>query len=331
MSGGRAVLPTAALALALVTPACGEAPLTAGADQPLRVESGQFHEGALPGLPPLGNDQINAGVAPLTPNVTSLDITGLSIIAGESEKTIRGRTSTDASAVALRFAESGSGYWVVPVGGPDPVNGGEYTFSLLANVSRDTRPGYHSLLFAGIGEDGRAGNQGIFRLCVGSPVPDNLNACEPTRAPPALVISLSWDTDVDLDLQLLTPDGKLVDAKHPTTDLATTDHKPDPEAPGVGVLDRDSNAGCQLDSLRRENLVFATQPAPGRYRVHASLFQACGETSAHFTVSLHSQASGTEPDTFVQVVSAEKRGVLLAAQADGGSKLGLFVTEFVVE
>jgi hypothetical protein len=311
--------------------ACSEESLTPALDQPLRVEAAQFLEGKLPGLPPLSREETAAGLAPMSPHVTSLDITGLSIVAGEGEKTIRGRVTTDAWAVALRFADAGSGYWILPVSGPDPINNGEYTFSLSANVSPETRPGYHSLLFAAIAEDGRSGTQISSQLCVGSPVPDNLNACEPTREPPTLVVSLGWDRDVDLDLQVLAPNGKLVDAKHPTTDRATPDHDPDPEADGVGVLDRDSNAGCQIDSLRRENLVFARRPLPGRYRVHASLFQACGEASSRFKVSLHSQVAGPLPDTFGQVVTAEKNGILLASQADGGSKLGLYVTEFVVE
>jgi hypothetical protein len=311
--------------------ACSEETLTPGLDQPLRVEAAQFRDGRLPGLPPLTSEEVSAGAAPVSPHVTSIDITGLSIVAGEGEKAIRGRVTTDASAVALRFADAGDGYWIVPVSGPDPINNGEYTFSLSANVSPETKPGYHSLLFAAIADGGHSGTQSSSRLCVGSPVPDNLNACEPTREPPALVVSLSWDRDVDLDLQVLAPNGKLVDAKHPTTDRAAPDHDPDPEADGVGVLDRDSNAGCQIDSLRRENLVFAQRPLSGRYRVYASLFAACGQASSRFKVSLHSQVPGPLPDTFGQVVTAEKNGILLASQADGGSKVGLYVTEFVVE
>jgi hypothetical protein len=323
-------LPWLALAATALL-ACSEETLTPGLDQPLRVDGGQFRDGKLPGLAPLTRDEIAEGVVPTTPHVTSIDITGLSIVAGEGEKTIRGRVTTDASALALRFADAGDGYWIVPVSGPDPINNGEYTFSLLANVSAETKPGYHSLLFAAVADGGRSGTQTSSRLCVGSPVPDNLNACEPTREPPSLVVSLAWDRDVDLDLQMLAPNGKLVDAKHPTTDPSSEDHDPDPEAEGVGVLDRDSNAGCQIDSLRRENLVFAERPLPGRYRVYASLFQACGEASVRFTVSIHSQVPGPTADTFGQAVVAEKSGILLASQADGGSKVGLYVTEFVVD
>jgi hypothetical protein len=319
------------LTLTLLLSACSGETLTAGLEEPVRVPGAQFREGSLPGSAPLTPEQISAGEKAASPNVTSLDITGLSLIAGEGEKTIRGRVSTDASAVALRFADRGRGYWLQPVGGPDPINGGEFTWSLVANVSADTPPGYHSLLFAGIGADGRSGNQLAFRLCVGSPIPDNLNHCEPKRLPPDLVVSLAWDRDVDLDLRVVAPNGKLVDPKHPTTDLGTEDQDPDPEAEGVGVLDRDSNADCAIDGLRRENLVFAERPLPGRYAVYASLNQACGEKSTHFSVSLTSRIEGAEPDTYAQVRTYDKSGLLLAAQADGGAKLGLYVTEFIVE
>jgi hypothetical protein len=122
-----------------------------------------------------------------------------------------------------------------------------------------------------------------------------------------------------------------VDAKHPTTDLETEDHALDPEAPGIGVLDRDSNADCAIDGLRRENLVFSERPLPGRYRVYASLYQACGEPSTRFELSLHNRVELSEPETFEQVETYARGGLLLAAQADAGSKLGLLVTEFTVE
>ena len=122
----QSCLPWLALAATALL-ACSEETLTRGLDQPLRVESAQFREGDLPGLPPLTREESSAGVAPKSPHVTSIDITGLSIVAGEGEKTIRGRVTTDASAVALRFAGAGDGYWVLPVGGPDPINNGETT------------------------------------------------------------------------------------------------------------------------------------------------------------------------------------------------------------
>ena len=319
------------LVLAVLATACSGETLTPGYEEPVRVPGAQFREGKLPGSTPLTPEQIGAGEKPASPNVTSIDVTGLSLVAGEGEKTIRGRVSTDASAIALRFDGLGSGYWVLPVGGPDPINGGEFTWSLTANVAPETPPGYHSLLFAAVGNDGRSGTQTAARLCIGSAIPDNLNHCDPKRLPPDLVVSLSWDRDVDLDLQIVAPNGKLVDPKRPTTDLGTTGEPPDPTEEGVGVLDRDSNADCVIDGLRRENLVFAERPLPGRYAVHASLNQACGEKSTRFTVSLTSRIDGAEPDTFAQTKTYEKSGLLLASQADGGAKLGLYVTEFVVE
>jgi hypothetical protein len=81
-------------ALAVLLVACIGETVTQGLEQPVRVPGAQFHEGALPGLPPLTPDDIRGGATPATPTVTSVDITGLSIVAGEGEKTIRGRVST---------------------------------------------------------------------------------------------------------------------------------------------------------------------------------------------------------------------------------------------
>lgn len=311
--------------------ACSGETISQGLEQPVRVPEAQFREGPLPGLPPLSPEEIRAGAVAETPAVTSVDITGLSIVAGEGEKTIRGRVSTDARAIALGFADDGDGYWLLPVGGPDPINNGEFTWSLTANVGGHVKPGYHTLLFAAVGADGESGRQVSSRLCVGSPIPDNLNSCDGARPPPALVVSLAWDRDVDLDLQVLSPNGKLTDAKRPSTDLESEDHDLDPSADGVGVLDRDSNADCVIDGLRRENLVFGERPRPGRYRVYASLAKPCGQRSTRFTLSLHSQVPGQDAGTFAQLETYRASGVLLASQADGGSMRGSFVTDFDVE
>jgi hypothetical protein len=216
---------------------------------------------------------------------------------------------------------------------------GGFSFGIDAAISADAPVGKHTLLFAAIGPDGRSGTQQGFDICLAPPIPDKLksvdpvlpgNACDPKREPPAFVVSLAWDAPVDLDLKLVTPSGKLVDPKHPTTGVPV-DGKVDLTAPGLGVLDGDANSDCRLDDRNRENLVFESTPEPGRYAVYADLYEACGKASVRFELSLVGAVPGDEPDTFRQTTTFQQGGVLVAAQADGGSKLGTFVTEFVVQ
>jgi len=325
------VSPFVAVALASLASGCGSEVITEGLEEPIRVESGQFREGTLPGLPPLTPEEIGAGVLPVTPAVTDASKDFQTVSQGDRGKQFKGHASTDTQAVAVRFADVGSGYWVVPVGGPDFGNDGQFSWSFNTSFSPEVPPGNHPLAFAAIGADGRSGTQQIFDLCVTPEIPDNLNACVPTLAPPYLVVSLGWDSAADLDLQVVTPSGKRVDTKHVTTAVGGVGMPIDPNAPGVGILDRDSNGDCVQDGVSRENLVFETEPPPGRYYVYVDLFDACGEASATFTVSLVASAPGAEPNTFRQLNTFEQSGVLLAAQADGGGRLGMFLTEFVVQ
>lgn len=325
MSGpGRrfAACRAALVALFACLPACSSESGTAGIAEPLQVFRGQFFEGELPGRPPLTAQEIADGEKPVSPHVTSVDGASGVLLRGDPLRVMRGRTTTDAVAVGVRFAELGSGYWVRPVGAPDAANEGQYTFTLDSELSRALPPGMHDLVFAAIGADGSAGTQVGVGLCVSSAVPDNLNACAPSQRPPASVVSLSWDANADLDLQVFTPNGVLVEAKHPNT--AAPGDAGEPE----GVLDRDSNKNCSDDGVRRENLVFEDAPSAGDYFVYVNLFDACGEPSVRFDVTLHGVAEGEEPDTFRQIETYRTSGVLLASQANGGSKVGLLITKF---
>lgn len=319
--------------LALAVGCAGESP-TAGGDEPVRADHPtlrpQFHEGELPGLPPLTLDEIRGGVRRVTPAVSSLDVTGLAVAPSRTDKSIRGRVSTDAAAVAVRLLGLGSGYWVLPVGAPDPLNSGEYGFAMSLEFTRTIPAGFHSLGFAAIGPDGIAGQQTALGLCFLPDVPDDWNACDPALEPPELVVSLGWDVDADLDLVVVTPSGQVVDAKNRTTAERQPGQPVDPDADGVGVLDHDSNGGCALDGLRRENLVFRQRPPAGRYAVFVNLFAACGQGSAHFRLTLHSRVDHGD-GSFSQVETFSRSGALLEAQQNGGETPGLFVTEFTVE
>src|SRR6185436_17635651 len=114
------------------------------------------------------------------PSVTAiLSLSGLAT-AGQSGKALAGRTSTDAAAIAVGFAGAGSGYWLQPVGFPDPVNAGELTFDMVVDLSPTVPTGLQNLRFVAIDAAGQAGGQVSSELCIGGEIPDNFNACDPS-------------------------------------------------------------------------------------------------------------------------------------------------------
>lgn len=314
----------ASLSIGLVSfaPACSDARLTPGLEEPIRVTSAQFRKGSLPGSAPLDDP----AAPPVTPTVTSVALSGLLVAPGYSGKRISGRVSTDSVAVGLRLVDLGSGYWVFPVGAPDPTAKGEYSWSARLDFSREVPAGEHELLLVGIDGAGRAGSQFSSRLCFSSPLGDE-SICNPRVNPPRAVVSLSWDADADLDLRAVTPDGKVVDAKHPSTALAADAGVPvDTAAPGTGLLDRDSVRACTADGVERENLIFREEPAVGSYAIYANLYDSCSLASVRFTLSVHRAVVSEGSDALVLTETFRRSGVLLAADANGGAALGMFVT-----
>jgi hypothetical protein len=323
------------LLASLVACACSGETLTAGSTEPLRVydlllkEDAQFKAGKLPGQRPLTSQQISAGAKPSRPSVTSLVSANGVTFAGATGKQFTGRVSPDAAAIGVRFASAGAGYWLFPAGSPDPLNGGELAFSAGLDVAPGAPTGSQHLLFVAFDQRGRAGTQFDEELCIAPAIPDNLNACRPTIEPPALVISLSWGAPVDLDLEVVTPDGKLIDPKHPSTVPSDGDAGiPAPLPDDAGVLDRDSNAGCAIDGHQREDLVFQQKPPKGHYLVYANLFDSCGQAAARFELSFRASHAGKKAGTYEVVQTYETAGELLQIQENGGAGRGTFVTEF---
>lgn len=309
----------ALLLLSLVLAGCSGESAPAGFGEPLRVLGGAFKVGELPGTPPLD------GGAPARPDVTAVNSVNNILRPGQASKTLSGLVSDDASAVALRFADLGTGYWLVPPGAPDVSAPGALSWNLAFDVAADVPPGLHALRFAGVDAQGASGTQTDLLVCVDAPVPDNLNACDPSIEPPAAVLSLSWDTDVDLDLVLVLPSGQVLDSKHRST-AAPGDAGVAPDPKKDGILDHDANADCALDRARRESVVWQAEPAAGQYLVYVNLFSACGQPATRFTVALYRPEPVDGGAALAPVFT--QSGELYAGAANGGATRGLYVTSF---
>jgi hypothetical protein len=322
--------------IAVATGACtsGAVSATQGIGQPIVVESAQFISGALPGPPPPdASTASDAGLgSDARPIVTDISVANAVISQGEQGLAVTGHASTGAQTVGVRFEDLGTGYWVVPLGAPDPSDDNLLTWQLTADFAKGLPPGFHNLVFSAIGAAGGAGTESGLPVCVDTPVPDNLNICAPSRPPPPAVLSLSWDNPVDLQLTVRSPSGAILGAGIQTT-------TPDGGAVGSAVvdagsgpvLDRESNANCVIDDIDRDDLVWQSPPEAGTYQVWVDLFRACGQAAVTFTVTLW--LPETEPDGNQRLVEQSPpvaKGELTALQANGGATAGLFVGSFVI-
>ncbi len=322
------------LALVTCSLGCSSESLTGGLTEPLRVSYGngrnaQFFSGELPGTPPLTDEESLAGVMPNKPTV-SLEVNMGTVRQAETGFVASGTTSSAAVAIGLRFMDLGSGYWVFPVTGLDPTMPGTYNWNATVDFGGNIAPGKHPLGAVAIDAAGHGGSQVETPICVLSDIPDNSSACSAKAKPPFTVLSLNWDAPADLDLRVITPQGKVVDPKHPSTAVAV-DGKVDPTAPNTGVFDTDAERNCVHTGYRRENLVWQQAPLPGTYLVYVSLFDACGQAAVRFNLSLNRPGPADANGTHQLESTYSQAGEMQAVDADAGTKLGLFVTEFSVQ
>jgi hypothetical protein len=317
-----------ALPLALLAWGCSGESLTTGLTEPLRIDGAQFRAGKLPGIAPEIVDE-NPDAAAGLPSIVGFST--LTIVPpGAVDRGISGTATVGSYSVGLRFADLGSGYWVLPTTNIDLQNTGEIAWGGSASYLRQPTPGKHRLLAVAFDEQGRAGAQAAVNVCLQPEVPDNGNACDATKDPPKLVVSLGWNTSVDLDLRVVVPGGKVVDAKRPTTGTKGEDGKLDLEAAGIGRILQDSNAGCDIDGQQRESLVFQDRPPAGKYLVYANLFEACDQPSVEYTLTIHSSVPADD-GLFRQAETLRKSGGLQAVHANSGASLGTFITQFAIE
>jgi hypothetical protein len=273
--------------------------------EPLQIAGAQFYRGDL-------------GAATTGPKVMTLASISNSIRPGQAGWGLSGDVEGGAWAVAVRFADLGTGYWILPVLSPDFNVPGALLWGGRVDFSHDLPPGPQTLQVAAVGGDQTFGPLATKSVTVLSALP-NADA----------VLSLEWDTDADLDLHLVGPlelGMSELYPKQPST--APFDPTSSKFPPGTGVLDRDSDARCVRDNLRREDVVWNSHefgatpfgpPLPGNYLVRVDMFDACGQGYANFKVTLFQQGA----PVFTKV------GRLLSTDADaGGAGSGLFVAQF---
>jgi len=330
--------------------ACGGQSANDGLTQPIQISGGQFISGPLPGMPPPDAGQSSSGdagadsgggdsgaptLAPLS--VTLATFTDAFLVAGIAGTGVSGLVTSDAVAVGVALENQGTGYWVIPTKGQDVTSPGQSDFGFSASFNRADTPGNTAIRVVAISASGTAGAQVNAPICIESRVPDNGHACESLRPVPRAVFTLQWDTAFDLDLTVITPSGRNVNPKSAVTTASLPESGPfeypvEPNEsvglfdPLAGVIDRDSMGECVVDGWHEEDLVFQDFPATGTYLIYADPFEACGQESVRFNMTIWLPGSdGNLHASFTQ------SGELLASQvtggvpADGGTVAGLFV------
>jgi len=297
-------------ACALLLFACAGESGESGSAEPLQIVGAAFKEGALPGKPP--SDDAEADELDLT----TIETNNTVIHPGQTGKRISGRARDNGYSVAVRFEDRGTGYWVKPLDEADSVYPGELAFRLDIEVAHDLPLGPQRLLFTVLDARGRASRQQAFELCVASPYDKALSACDPAQQPPAAMISLTWDSAADLDLVVRTPDGELVDARHPST-LTDPALELDPEH--QGVLYTEDARGCGGRSVQREDLVWTREIPKGRYDVFVNLFDACGTRATFFEVHAWKRSERDDGSYTFNATGEAAVGQLIDEEANGGS------------
>jgi hypothetical protein len=304
--------------------ACSEGvPANSGVTEPLQVHGAQFISGPLPGKPPTDAGlPMPAGDGGATKfpalTITTVQFAQPLVLPGAAGKSISGRASSDTAAIGVKLQGLGSGYWVLPIGDPDPDFPGQSDFGLSADFNPSDPTGIRQLLAVAIDSNGHAGLQEEAPLCLTQRIPDNLHECIKTNVVPRAVFTLQWDANWDLDLHVILPDGSDVNPKQPVT----VPSEGGPPASGVGKIDRDSMRGCIVDGWREEDLVFPAEPAKGNYELYVDPFDSCGLQAVRFNMIVSEPGpDGNLHPTFT------RSGEFIQVQETAGGSRGLFVFE----
>lgn len=252
------------VAALLAAPACQAVRADAGLTAQLRVANAQFIAGDVETAAPAGG-----------PAVISVFNSLTTVRPSERDKPLTGALAPAATAVALGL-RGDRGYWIVVAGPPQLDAPDQPTFAATLSFSPGLPIGDLALIVRATDADGRFGDPAAVPLISAAPLP-------PTGA---LVVSLRWDTEADLDLHVLTPDGVEIWARNINSYRAPPPGTPVDAAAwqSGGILDFDSNAGCVIDGRRQENVVWQQPPPPGTYQVKVQAASLCGAAAARWMV-----------------------------------------------
>ncbi len=265
MRAARVFAAVSGLFTALVlAPACDDVKADAGLDADLTVDGAQFFRGPPPAA--------NGG-----PDVAAVALNTTEVHVGTTGKPVS--CTLAANATAAGFALQGDvGYWIVPSGAATVETPGAPAVKTQLSFSRGMALGSRSLLVFAVNQAGNVGGVNETKLVV----------TDPYAPKGRLIVSLSWDTEADLDLHVVDPAGVEIYKGNISSYKKPPPGTPvDPNGPkNGGILDFDSNAACVIDGRRAEHVTYAGAPPSGHYVVRVDTFSLCDAPSANWRVSV---------------------------------------------
>ena len=309
--------------LALLTGCQGVQP-SSGMDQVMRVRGAQLATGRL---------GIARGNAPVL--VTAPTSAKSQVFPGQQNVVLSGSVGPEdetgplASAVAIGIDGQDS-YWILPAPDQDSASPYLMNFRAALTFSPDLDPNQFPL-------DDNTGTpkltvilRAISHGVLGDVRSYDYHLLSAGVADGELVVSLSWNAPVDLDLHVVAPlpeDNGTTEvwAKNPSALPAqgTVGESMDAGAREAGgYLDLDSNASCQLDNRDLENVVWTGAPPSGHYIARVDAFSLCGMKAAQWHVTAFLRGKLVQ-DTWGTITSAQ-------ASLSHGPGAGMAAIEFDV-
>jgi hypothetical protein len=252
-----------ALALVRITFGCDAVTQDQGYDAIMQVDGAQFYRGPMPAA--------NGG-----PDVLQVTLQTTVVRVGMTDKPIVGTLDESAKAAAIGL-DGDVGYFIVQAGAPTFETPGKPSFKTSLAFSHALSVGAHAINVASVDANGRFGALDVTPITVTDPN-------EPTGK---LIVTLSWDTESDLDLHVVDPNGiEIYKGNINSYERPPPGSPPDASAYlDGGILDFDSNAACVIDGLRREDVTWKNTPPSGHYLVRVDTYSLCSADSANWLVT----------------------------------------------
>ncbi|MGQ0506011.1 MAG: hypothetical protein ACT4TC_11915 [Myxococcaceae bacterium] len=251
------------LAGAVACAGCKTASPSLGLSALLRIEGTQFVPGVMP------EDQGG-------PTVAVASVPQTTVRPGEIDKRLQGALSSTATSAAVGL-EGDPGFWIVQAGPPDVMVPGFPTFDTQLSFSAALQPGEHRLRIQAVDANGTFGAPYVITL---------QSQADVANAP--LRFTLRWDTQADLDLRVVDPNGTEIWSRNPNSWQPPPIGQPSDAGDFLagGILDFDSNASCVIDGRREENITWKQRAPSGRYLVRMDTASLCGQPAAHWTLEI---------------------------------------------
>jgi hypothetical protein len=278
--------------VAIIISGCGRATDDPGLDALLRVGNGQFLRGALP-------------TGTKGPAITSFMAGSTIIHAGQLSAPMTGIVTRDTTAVAIGL-QGDPGYWIVTPGAEDPTMLNQLGFSAKVSFSPLLPLGSFTVVARAANLAGEYGPPTTITVMTSGPMQAD-----------TLLVSLKWDTEADLDLHLVIPDGSEIWANKINSYNPPPPGSPsDPTAyQSGGILDFDSNANCAIDGRRAENIFWTAAPPSGHYVARVDTYSLCGTPQADWQLDVSlggtslGRASGASRDSDAALTHGRGAGV----------------------